>query len=105
MHVENESSLVFVKMVAWLLLISVTFVQKPNYRFMIPVLHVHAICSLQPTQKRHKRETATSFTPTLGGALFLCKGLVLPPRVSTYQDIWPSPLSAPWQASASPLTS
>ena len=57
-----------------------------------------AWCQLT-AQQRH------FFTPTLEGAFFIRNGLVLQPLVSTYRDIWPSPPSAPWRASASPLTS
>lgn len=100
MHVENERSLVFGKMVAAHLSHFCTKAQTiQNPPFILPVLHVQAICSLMSAQQRHL------FTPTLEGAFAIGNGLVLPPLVSTHRDIWPFPLSAPWRASASPLTS
>lgn len=73
MHVENECSLVFDKMVAWLLLISVTFVQKAKLPFYPPC----ATCAyhLQPTANprtwHNVKLSVISLPPTLGGALFL----------------------------------
>lgn len=103
MHVENERSLVFGENGGCLAFAHLSHfctkaqsIQTPP--FILPVLHVQAICSLMSAQQRHL------FTPTLEGAFFICNGLVLPPLVSTHRDIWPFPLSAPWRASASPLT-
>lgn len=125
----------FGKMVAWLVLISVslpdqtglstkqstgwsgqiqtvwtqeiTFVQKPQTTLSSSLCYMcmpSAAWSQPSSNPAANVKQQPSFAPTLGGALFLCNGLILPPLVSTYQDIWPFPLSAPWQASASPLT-
>ena len=108
MHVENERSLVVGKMVV------LAFADLSHFCAEAQTTVFWSLCYMcMPSAARSQpssdatanAKTTTSFTPTLGGALLLCNMFVLTPLVSTYQYIWPFPLSAPWRASASPLTS
>lgn len=102
MHVENEFSLAFGE-IGGLVFAYLVFKSKPLFES----LHVNAISGLEPAkwwliQQIHN---CNLFHPNTRGSSCYEISLSSQPLDCTYQDIWPSPLSAPWQASVFPLTS